>query len=115
MRENTANGQVHRLNEELMSIRSKHNEMIRDVKIAETEKATIAEANKFLLEANKNLSSQLNKLKEEHSQLISKSDMLNSVIDTITEKNKSLVEEQLSNLNQKLEQVSIKYFLEHSK
>lgn len=115
MRENTANGQIHKLNEELISIRSKHNEMIRDVEIAETEKVSVAEANKFLIEANNNLSSELNKLKEEHSLLIPKFNMLDSVMDTIAEQNKSLVEEQLSNHNQRLEQVSIMYLLESSK
>lgn len=101
MHENGADGQIQRLNQDLMSIRSKHNELIQNVDIAEKEKASVAEANKFLLEANKNLSDQLQKLKKEHTELISKSEMLNSVLSTIIEKNKSLVE-------QKLKQVSTK-------
>lgn len=109
MHEVGANGQILRLNQELMLIRSKHNELIRAVEIAEKGKATVAEANKFLLEKNKGLLSQLNKLKEEHTQLISKSKMLDSVISTIAEKRKSLVEKELSDFKQKLEQVSTKY------
>lgn len=111
MQGNAATSQILRLNQELMSISSKHNELIRNVEIVEKEKATVAAENKYLLDANKDLSSKLNKLKEEHSQLISRCEMLNSVIATITEKSKTLVGKQLSDLKQKLEQVSAKYKL----
>lgn len=108
MQENAATSQIIGLNQKLIAIGSKHNELLRNVEIAEKEKATVVAANKLLFDANKDLSSQLNKLKEEHSQLISRSEMLDSVIATINEKNKTLVERQLSDLKQKCEQVSAK-------